>query len=87
MSPNSPIMQSGRVSRAPWKWPIEPHDSDLIESFRFEDAEDYEYETFSILIIAHAWTSVILAGKRDSRQHSTTSFSENDVEAGTSYQM
>ena len=29
----------------------------------------------------------ILAGKRDSRRHSTTSFSENVVVAGTSYQM
>ena len=30
---------------------------------------------------------VILGGKRDSRRHSTTSFSENVVVAGTSYQM
>ena len=30
---------------------------------------------------------LILAGKRDSRRHSTTSFSENVVVAGTSYQM
>ena len=29
-------------------------------------------------------TSVILAGKRDSRRHSTTSFNENVIEAGTS---
>ena len=29
--------------------------------------------------IAHAWTSVILAGKRDSHRHSTTSFSANVV--------
>ena len=33
------------------------------------------------------WTRVILAGKRDSRRHSTTSFSESVVVAGTSYQM
>ena len=30
--------------------------------------------------------NVILAGKRDSRRHSTTSFSEGVVVAGTSYQ-
>ena len=59
----------------------------LLESFRFRDEDDYEYEIFSMLSIAHAWTSVILAGKRDSRRHSTTSFSENVVVAGTSYQM
>ena len=51
------------------------------------DEEDYEYEIFSTLSIAHAWTSVILAEKRDSRRHSTTSFRENVVMAGTSYQM
>ena len=28
-----------------------------------------------------------MAGKRDSRRHSTTSFSESVVVAGTSYQM
>ena len=59
----------------------------LLESFRFRDEDDYEYEIFSMLSIARAWTSVILAGKRDSRHHSTTSFSENVVMAGTSYQM
>ena len=32
---------------------------------------DYEYELFSLPSIALAWTSVILAGKRDSRRHST----------------
>ena len=36
---------------------------------------------------ALAWALVILAGKRDSRRHSTTSFSENVVVAGTSYQI
>ena len=38
----------------------------------------------------HAWASVILAGKRDSRRYSTMGFRENVVEAetvaGTSYQ-
>ena len=56
----------------------------LIESFSFWDEDDNEYE---ILSIAHAWASVILAGKHDSRRHSTTSFSENVVMAGTSYQI
>ena len=36
---------------------------------------------------ARALTSVILAGKRDSRRHSTTSFAENVVLTKTSYQM
>ena len=36
---------------------------------------------------APALTSVILAGKRDSRCHSTTSFAENVVVTKTSYQM
>ena len=31
--------------------------------------------------------SVLLAGKCGSRRHSTTSFSENVIVAGTSYQM
>ena len=37
--------------------------------------------------IARAWDSVILAGKRGSSRHSTTSFSESVVVAETSYQM
>ena len=56
-------------------------------TLRFFDEDDYEYKIFSILSIGQAWTSVILAGKRDSRRHSTTSFSEEVVVAGTSYQM
>ena len=40
-----------------------------------------------MLSIAHARNSVILAGKRGSRRHSTTGFSENVVVAGTSYQL
>ena len=59
----------------------------LVESFRFSDECDYEYKIFSILSIAQASTNVILAGKRDSLRHSITSFSENVVVAGTSYQM
>ena len=56
-------------------------------TLRFFDEDDYEYEIFSILSVAQAWTNVILAGKRDNRRHSTTSFSEEVVVAGTSYQV
>ena len=45
------------------------------------------YEFFSILSSARAKTSVILAGKRGSRRHSTTSLSENVELAETSYQV
>ena len=45
--------------------------------FRFWAEDNYEYEIFSVLSITHAWTSVILSGKGDSRRHFTTSFSEN----------
>ena len=59
-----------------------------IESFSFQDENDYEYEIFSIVSSARAWGSVILAGKLGSRRHSTTSVSESVyVVAGTSYQM
>ena len=44
---------------------------------RFEDEYDYEYEIFSIPSRARVWASVILAGKRDSRRHSTTWYSKN----------
>ena len=47
------------------------------ETLIFFDEDDF----------AQAWTSVILAGKRDSRRHTTTSFSEELVVAGTSYLM
>ena len=56
-------------------------------TFRFFDEDDYEYKIFSILSIGQAWTSVILAGKRDSRRHTRTSFSKEVVVAGRSYQM
>ena len=61
--------------------------SSLQETFRFQDEYDYEYEIFSILSSVRAWTSVILAGKRGSRRHSTTSFRANVVVAKTRYQM
>ena len=47
---------------------------------------DHEYEIFSVLSSACAWTSVILAGKRGSRRHSSTSFRANVVVARTRYQ-
>ena len=61
----------------------------LLETFRFWDENEYDYDIFSILSIAHAWTqwTVIGAGKRDSRRHSTSSISENVVEVGRNYQM
>ena len=57
-----------------------------LETFRYWDEYDNECEIFPILSIARAWTSVILAGKRGSRRHSTASFSENVEVAKTSYQ-
>ena len=48
---------------------------------------NHEYEIFSVLSSKRSWTSVILAGNRGSRRHSTTSFSEIVEVAGTSYQM
>ena len=50
--------------------------------------DDYEYKIFSVVLsITLTWTNVILAGKCNSRRHATTSFSENVVVAGTSYQI
>ena len=49
----------------------------LIESFRLFDQNGYEYEIFSILSSTCAWGSVLLAGKRGSLRHSTTSNSVN----------
>ena len=40
-----------------------------------------------IICSARTWASVILAGKRDSRRHCITSFSENFEVAETSHQM
>ena len=58
----------------------------LLEIFRFWDENDYENKIFSILSIAHPWTSIILAGKCDIRHDSTLSFNGNVVVAETSYQ-
>ena len=52
-----------------------------LESFRFQDEDNYESEIFSILSTAHARNDVILAGKCGSRRQSITSFSENVVVA------
>ena len=53
----------------------------LLENVRFRDEDD------SIPNSALARTNVILAGKRGSRRHSTTSCSTNIVVAETSYQI
>ena len=58
-----------------------------IDTLRFLDKDDYDYEIFSLLRSAHAWTRAILAGKRDSRSPSTTSFSKNVVLVETGYQV
>ena len=57
-----------------------------LNKYRPFDQSDYEYKILSVLS-ARTRTSVILAGKRGSRRHSTTSFSENVEVAETSYQM
>ena len=59
----------------------------LVETFRFWDEYYYEYEIYSIVNSAYAWTSVILAGKHDCRRHSTKSFSENVVVTETSFKV
>ena len=73
-------MNSSSVCVA-WSWTLTRV---LAETFRFKDKD----EIFSVLSIARAWTSVILAGKGDSgRRHSTTNFSENVIVTETSYQV
>ena len=62
-------------------------DSFVIESLDSKTSTTTSTKIFSILSSARARTSVILAGKRGSRRHSTTSFRENVVAAETSYQM
>ena len=59
----------------------------LLESYRFQDEDDYENDIFPILSGVRARTNVILAGKCGSRHQSTTSFSENVVVAKTSYKF
>ena len=43
-----------------------------LETFRFEDGYDYEYEILSVLISGARTWAVILAGTRDSYCHPTT---------------
>ena len=62
-----------------------PGDS-LIESFRFWDEDDYEYEISSKQNSGLTWANVVSAEKRDNHCHSTRSFSENVIVAGTSNQ-
>ena len=59
----------------------------LLESFRFEEDNNYEYKIFSILSIAGTWTSVILAGKHDGHDHSVKKFSMYVIVMETSYQI
>ena len=82
VDPTFAELTSDKITKNVWF-----HPDNTLESFRFWDDDDYEYEIFSRLSIAHAWTSVILAGKRDSGRHSTMSFIENVELAGISYQM
>ena len=64
----------------PQKIPV-PFDGNFSPKFPLALKDHNDYEIFSILSCDRAWTSVILAGKRDSRLHSTRSFSENVVVA------
>ena len=52
-----------------------------IETFKMR--HNYEYAIFSVMSSARALASVILAGKRDSRRPSTTSFGGSVVVAET----
>jgi len=56
-----------------------------IESLRFWDKYDYNYEIFPILSNTQEWTSIIMTRKRDSHHHSSTSFSTNFVVAKTRF--
>ena len=47
----------------------------VLHHLKFWDEDDYEYDYWDR--IAHAWTSIISAGKRNSRRLSTSSFFEN----------
>ena len=46
----------------------------LTEIFEFQDEDDYECAIFLVLSSARVWSSIILAGKRDSRRHSNMGF-------------
>ena len=51
----------------------------LLESFRFQDENDYEDEIFLMNNIERALTSVILAGKTSPRRHFSTKQVNNTV--------
>ena len=53
----------------------------------YERAIDSKTRTTMSTSIAHAWTSVILAGKCGSQRHSATSFSENVALADASFRV
>ena len=65
----------------------------LLRNFKVEKIRDLQVlrrdrlrvRVLSTKYCVRAWISVILAGKRDSRRHSTTSFGENVVVAETSF--
>ena len=65
----------------------ECHSLNLFVTFTLARPLDFKRREliFSIVSSARAWGSVILAGKRGSRRHSTRSFSESVLVAGTSY--
>ena len=80
----SKVLFVGKKKRRPRPF---GHCAPKLETFRFWEEYDYEYEIFSMVSSARAWAGVIWAGKRGSRRHSTTSFSESVIVARTSYQM
>ena len=80
----SKVLFVGKKKRRPLPF---GHCAPKLETFRFWEEYDYEYEIFSMVSSARAWAGVIWAGKRGSRRHSTTSFSESVIVARTSYQM
>ena len=73
------------------KCPQENLKTMLMQNFGVTNIEHYGmlwyFLEWSIQSSARARTNVILAGKSDSRRHSTTSFSENVVVAKTTCQM
>ena len=46
----------------------------LTEIFEFQDEDDYECAIFLVVSSARVWSSIILAGKRDSRRNSNMGF-------------
>ena len=46
----------------------------LTEIFEFQDEDDYECTILLVVSSARVWSSIILAGKRDSRRNSNMGF-------------